>query len=185
MSNQTDFYVAQLNARLMPVDRGATFEDPLDEALKRFGIGGTAGAGTALYESGEVKHSDIEIEIAKGHPDAAPTIIRVLESLGAPKGSKLRIDGNEIPFGQTEGLALYLNGSDLPDEVYQTSDVNYVYDELNRLVDGEGMVFSYWQGPTETALYLYGTSFESMKAKIAPLIDTYPLCQKCRIVQIA
>jgi hypothetical protein len=52
----------------------------------------------------------------------------LLERLGAPKGSQLVVDGGgrEIPFGATEGLAAYLNGTDLPDTVYRTSDVNVV-----------------------------------------------------------
>ena len=184
MTSQPTIYIAKLNARLMPNDRGEIFEDPLDEELRRLKIGEVAGGGTGLFESGEVNYCDVEIQITSD-TDASSSIIQLMEALGAPKGSILQGGDHEIPFGTTEGLALYLNGKDLPDEVYQSSDVNFVYSELDRLVDGEGMVFSYWEGPTETALYLYGQSFSSMKEKISPLIDSYPLCQKCRIVQIA
>ncbi|HWV09054.1 MAG TPA: hypothetical protein VN156_05900, partial [Pseudomonas sp.] len=84
-----------------------------------------------------------------------------------------------------EGLAIYLNGTDLEKTVYEECDSNVVYSELDRLTEGNGRVYSYWQGPTETAFYLYGNSFTEMKHLITELVDTYPLCHKCRIEQIA
>ncbi|MBN3492959.1 hypothetical protein [Vibrio neptunius] len=88
-------------------------------------------------------------------------------------------------FATLEGLAIYLNGTDLDPEVYANSDSNYVYSELDRLTYDYGKVYSYWQGPKETAFYLYGTSFAQMKLQISELVTSYPLCQKCRIEQIA
>jgi hypothetical protein len=94
-------------------------------------------------------------------------------------------DGSELPFGVAEGMAVYLNGTELPDEVYKECDSNFVLDEFNRLLGEGGKVLSWWQGPTETAFYLYGASFAEMKARVAEFIDSYPLCQKCRIEQLA
>jgi hypothetical protein len=112
-----------------------------------------------------------------------------LESCGAPRGSKLtfEIDGNktEVPFGKLEGLGIYFNGTDLPDEVYQSCDINYVFDEINRRIGDRGSIQGHWQGPTETALYLYGSSVEEMKNAIAGFIAEYPLCQKARMEPIA
>jgi hypothetical protein len=53
------------------------------------------------------------------------------------------------------------------------------------LLDGGGTIHSYWEGLTETALYLYGDSFESMSAAIAGFVSSYPLSEKARVVQIA
>lgn len=69
--------------------------------------------------------------------------------------------------------------------VYESSDVNYVFSEFDRHVAPNGQVYSYWEGPTETALYMYGPSFETMKALLAEFISSYPLCQRARIEQIA
>jgi hypothetical protein len=44
---------------------------------------------------------------------------------------------------------------------------------------------SVWDGPTETALYAYGASFKEMSERLAGFAATYPLCERCRIVQIA
>lgn len=181
------FVVAQLNARIQPLDRDELFDEPLDDALRRASLGEVSGGGTMQGLSGEVEFCDIEIAVGAPGPDAEARIIEELERLGAPKGSKLMVeaDGREVPFGVTEGLAVYLNGTDLPDEVYKQCDSNFVYSELERLLEGSGRVLSHWQGPTETALYLYGKSFSDMQARIADFVASYPLCQKCRIEQIA
>jgi urease accessory protein len=60
--------------------------------------------------------------------------------------------------------ALVSAATDLPDTVYQESDVNFVYEEFGRLVGSEGRVVSHWNGPRETALYLYGRSAAAMLA---------------------
>ena len=89
------------------------------------------------------------------------------------------------PLGQLQGLALYLNGTDLPDEVYAESDVNEVWDACERLLADEGEPMSYWEGDTETAIYCYGKNFQEMQRRLQPFLDEYPLCAQCRVVQIA
>jgi hypothetical protein len=49
----------------------------------------------------------------------------------------------------------------------------------------DGGVHSYWQGPTETALYVYGRKASEMQAALQPFLDSYPLCARARVVQIA
>src|SRR5262245_39835212 len=117
------YVTAQLNARLQPMDRGTVFEDPLDEILRKAGIGGIDGGGTQLAEGGEIAFCDIEIETKDLSDATLAKIVEILERLGAPKGSKLRSSDleSDLQFGRCEGLAVYLNGTDLPDEVYQKS----------------------------------------------------------------
>jgi hypothetical protein len=177
--------IAQLNARLQPMHRGELFEDPLEEALQELGIGTITGGGTQLSDTGEVDYCDIEIEVTAFDEHTVHTIISLLERLGAPLGSKLKAGERELPFGVTEGMAIYLNGTDLPQEVYKEYDSNVVYSELERLISGCGEIYSYWQSPAETALYLYGNSFKELHDSVAEFLATYPLCQKCRVVQIA
>jgi hypothetical protein len=183
----SQYLVATLNARLQPVHRGEFFEDPLIEFLAQSGSGEVSGGGTMLSQNKEVEFCDIEIAVPQATPEIIEAIIARLEQLGAPKGSKLHVESEdrEIPFGQAEGLAVYLNGTDLPEQVYQECDSNFVFSELDRLAAGVGRVLSHWQGPTETAFYLYGKSFAEMQRLIQPLLTTYPLCQKHRVVQIA
>lgn len=173
-----------LNARYQPIDRGA-YEELTDRFLKEKGWGRLGeGGGTMLLPSGEPEKCDFDILIA---PDKVDEVTAALDKVFfVPKGSALVIGDEERPIGQKEGLALYLNGTDLPLEVYQTSDVNAVIQSLEEHLGKErGRFLSYWQGPMETALYFYGPSYEAMKAALEEIIPQHPLCEKSRMVQIA
>jgi hypothetical protein len=91
----------------------------------------------------------------------------------------------EFDIGSKEGLALYLNGTDLSNEIYVEYRLNEVWEEVDQFIQGVGRIMSTWSSPTEVAFYLYGDSFEEMKKKITPFINQYSLCKKCRIEQIA
>ena len=70
-------------------------------------------------------------------------------------------------------------------EIQLTNDKSDRVQWLANLLNRIGSMYSYWEGNTYTALYFYGSSFAEMKKRIEPFISTYPLCQKCRIEQIA
>ncbi len=183
-----EIVTARLNARVQPVDRGEYFEDPLDEALKQLGLGAVTGGGTQLAdEPAGIEFCDLEIVLADAEDATLQMVMARLEQLGAPKGSKLIVDatGAEHPFGAHEGLAIFLNGSDLPDAVYAACDINHVIAELDRLMGAKGKFKGFWEGSKETALYCYGPSFAEMRASVEPLLASYPLCQKARLEQIA
>jgi len=185
--SQPSYLVARLNARLQPIHRGEFFEDPLNDVLDRAALGQVSGGDTMQDVNGEIEYCDIEIEITGQISEAIKCIIDTLENLGAPKGSKLHVEveSREIAFGTHEGLAVYLNGTDLPDHVYRECDSNFVYSGFNRLLEHSGRVLSFWQGPRETAFYVYGASFADMRDRLSGFVGSYPLCERCRIVQIA
>jgi hypothetical protein len=184
-----NFIVAQLNEKVWPIDRGLVYEDPLDEFLKQKYYGEVTGGGTAQEKTGELSFCDIEIELTSKIVDKSTIadIVAKLESLGAPNGSKLIIERTkeEIPFGKKEGLALYIDGVGLPDNVYKECDINFVLSELHRLTNIEPNADRNWQGEKVTALYFFSDSFELMKNSISNFISTYPLCKGARVVQIA
>ncbi len=183
-----EYLTARLNARVQPIDRGEYYEDPLDETISAAGVGAVTGGGTQLAdEPAGIEFCDLEIRVSNTSNETLSMIIERLEVLGAPIGSKLILDGDgrEIPFGVNEGIGIFLNGTDLPDSVYEKCDVDHVTTELDRLMGENGTYRGYWQGSEETALYCYGPSFETMKAAIEPLLAAYPLCEKARIEQIA
>ncbi|MGZ2259228.1 hypothetical protein [Roseobacter sp. A03A-229] len=181
------FIVAQLNAKLGPMERFDHFEEPLQEILQERGIGEVTGGGTMLLgDHAGIDYCDLEILVREVSPDVLQTLRVGLETLGAPKGSLLKTDGrDDMPFGTTEGLGLFLNGTDLPDEVYATSDVNEVIDSCDRLMEGIGAFRGHWDGPTETGLFFYGQSYEAMKSVIMDFTDAYPLCARARFEQVA
>ncbi len=184
---EPQYIVVTVNARIQPLHRGEIYEDPLEEILSENSIGEVSGGGTLQFQTGEIEYCDIEIQVNNSNEDTINIITSSLEKIGVPKGSKITVEATDtvMEFGSLEGLAIYLNGTELEAEVYESSDSNHVYSELDRLTEGTGKVYSYWQGPTETAFYLYGSSFSQMKEQISELVNNYPLCQKCRIEQIA
>lgn len=182
------FVTARLNARVQPIDRGEHFEDPLDEALQELALGRVTGGGTQLAdEPAGIEFCDLEIMLHDIGETTLQSVIARLERLGAPKGSRLIVEstGAEIPFGAHEGLAVFLNGTDLPDDVYARCDINHVLAEFDRLMGDKGRVKGHWEGSRDTALYCYGPSFTAMLAAIDPFMKSYPLCEKARVEQIA
>jgi len=183
-----EYLTARLNARVQPIDRGEYYEDPLDETMTALGIGAVTGGGTQLAdEPAGIEFCDLEIRVNEASSETLAAIVKRLEDLGAPKGSKLIPDGDgrEIAFGQYEGIGVFLNGTDLPDAVYKECDVNHVIERFNQLLAENGAFRGYWQGSRETALYCYGPSFTTMKAALEPFLASYPLCERARIEQIA
>jgi len=183
------YIVVTLNDKLMPIDRGEIYGDPLDEMLQMVGVGEVTGGGTMQHASGEIEYCDLEIRINTDslNDHQIQMIIDKLESNGAPKGSVLTIEksGEKLPFGQKEGLALYLDGENLEDDVYKNCDPNFVIEEIKRLINDDSEIVRYWQGEKETGLYFYGDSFDVMYKSIAPFINEYPLCKGARVVKIA
>lgn len=184
-----EFVIAQLNDRIMPIYRGDVYEDPLDEFLRASRYGEITGGGTMQAKTGEIEFCDLEILIYSNQNKelVVNEIINFLESHGAPKGSLLTIENTseQISFGKKEGIAIYLDGINLPENVYRECDSNYALHELSVLIGDSGDVLRYWQGETETALYFYGESFEKMSDAISEFVKAYPLCRGARIVQIA
>ena len=176
--------IARLNDRAQPMNRGERYEDPLQELLAANGWGEVSGGGSQLSEDGEILFCDIELQLSTVTPEILRGIADKLDSLGAPIGSRI-LSEPELALGSSEGLAVYLNGTDLPDVTYRDCDIDVVYREFDRLLSGIGSVHSHWQGPTETALYVYGRTAAEMRAALQPFLDFYPLCERARVVQIA
>ena len=178
------YLTLKLNARFQPKHR-FELEDALQEILAEKQLGEITGGGTAQKPDGEIACCDIEIHLTRDQPEDIQWLAGLLNRIGIPKGSVLQGVEPEIPVGTLEGLAYYSNGTDLPEEVYQTCDINYVIQQMEQAMEGIGSMYSWWEGNAYTALYFYGTSFSEMKSRIEPFIASYPLCQKSRIEQIA
>ena len=187
------FATIALNMRLRPDMRARCFEDGLDLMLRSKGLGIVSGGGSLLSPEGEVESCDVEMDLVDDSEETRRAVLAAAEKLEAAKGSKLkyRYAGDRIasehPIGKLEGFAVYLNGTDLPEEVYRDNKLQDVYGALIEALSRNGaLVRSYWRGPRETALYFYGEGgIEAMLAKANPILKTHPLCEKHRIVRLA
>lgn len=80
--------VAHIAEAILPVDRGAKYEDPLDAALKSAGQGSVNGGGSLLSEGCQV--TSVDVELVLRDLDGALKFARTtLLSLGAPTDSLL------------------------------------------------------------------------------------------------
>ena len=182
----TEYATLTLNMRLQPEVRGKFYEDVLERIVKKRKIGKVDGGGTSFTKEEGPLECDVNIDYYK---DKENELIELIKQFPSAKGSKLILTGENdeksYDVGNMEGMAIYLNGVDLDEEVYKSCDLSFVVSELIKLMGNEVSIFSYWTGNKETALYFYGMEFERMKSAVEPFTSTYPLCQKCRIEQLA
>ncbi len=182
--------IARLNAKVQPIARYEIFEDPLSERLGAENAGEVTGGGTQMADEPHgIEYCDLEIVLADDTTN--DHLVALLEEIGVPKGSSL-IDPESgdvlCTFGTLEGLALFLNGTDLPDEVYAESDVNDLIEEIDTALGGvgeAGELLGHWDGSRETGLYFYGPDFEAMRSTVEGIRARWPLAEKSRIEQIA
>lgn len=82
-----------------------------------------------------------------------------------------------------QAVLVYLNGTALPDEVYDEYDLETLESKLieilerDKLGEYDGNEF----GPTETILFMYGPDAERLFAGIEGTLRAYPLCQRARV----
>jgi hypothetical protein len=107
-----------------------------------------------------------------------------LEQAGAPQGSELidASDGRVLrEFGTRQCLAIYLDGTSLPAEVYADLDLDAVVDEIGAAA-GEDSYRGGWQGPVETAVFFFGADADAMFARVEPVLRRLPIGQNARVV---
>jgi hypothetical protein len=175
------FVLARFFEHIGPIDRGSRYEDPLNEVLEAAGIGRVTGGGSQLTAEGRIEFADIEIELAD-LGEALQVAVQALEGAGAPEGSQILRDGSVLrEFGTVEGVAVYLDGVTLPDEVYADLDFDQLISELEAAA-GEGSYRGHWQGAEETGLYFFGPNAEELFARLEPALRARPIGQNARIV---
>ena len=174
-----------LNARLQPMHRGELFEDPLHEFLrKRDRRSEVTGGGTSLSPEYEVLSCDIEAVIAEDPNGALGPLVSFLEGIGAPIGSYLTVDGGErIALGTWEGTALYVDGTETPPE--EADDLNQAFPDIVAALKYGDKLFSWWNGPTATALYFYGASHEVTVARVTLAMQNRSFTKDMRFEKIA
>ena len=87
-----------------------------------------------------------------------------------------------VPFGTSEALAIHLDGTGLPDDVYTPCNINELVERVDAALAGSGEIRGSWGGPRETSLYLYGPSADAMFDKLQSVFADYPLCRNARVV---
>jgi hypothetical protein len=178
--------LARLWEPIQPQDRAERYEDPLEEALQLGRLGAIAGGGSQLTAEGEIAYVEIHLDLAD-LDGALERVKQVLGQAGAPAGSELRFERNGraevVSFGTQEGLAIYLDGVNLPAEVYEVADGDALVERITEAVQPqEGAVRGYWTGPRDTAIYVYGPDADELLKTLEPMLQADPQCQNARVV---
>lgn len=81
-------------------------------------------------------------------------------------------------------VLVYLDGTGLPDRVYQEHDLATIETRLGEILQRQGLggFDGNEMGPTETTLLMYGPDAERMFAAVEAALRDYPLCQGARVV---
>lgn len=187
-----NYVTARLNCRLMPIDRGEFYQDPLDEALKAAGVGEVTGGGTMMRSpSTGIDFIDLEICLPEVTDEALDRVVAELEKLGVPRSSFLgngrmadedaAIRRPDCPhlrdFGSAEIISIGLDGANLDDEVYATFDMGADLELIQGYLEDAGRLQGTIEGPERTELLFIGKSFDTMKERLQPYLDTAPIAQ--------
>ena len=83
-----------------------------------------------------------------------------------------------------ECVMVHLDGTSLPDEVYQQCDVMTLSEQLGEALERQrlGEYDGDEQGPTETTLFMYGADAEQLFRGVEDVLRAYPLCSNARVV---
>jgi hypothetical protein len=85
---------------------------------------------------------------------------------------------------EEQAVLVYLDGSSLPDLVYEQFDLATLEDQLTAAItdkhlgEYDGNEF----GPSGTTLFMYGPDAKALFSGIQNVLRAYPLCQKSRVV---
>lgn len=176
--------LARFYEHIEPLDRGDRYEDPLQAVLENTKIGRVTGGGSQLNELGGIEFADVEIELANLGEPALRTVADALERAGAPQGSELIAAAEDRilrQFGTLQCLAIFLDGTSLPDEVYADLDFDAVVSEIGAAA-GEDSFRGFWQGPEETGVFFFGPDAEAMFTRVEPVLRRLPIGQNARVV---
>ena len=116
--------------------------------------------------------------------DAVSVATAALVRADAPEGSELidASDGRVVAeFGKQQCLAIFLDGTSLPDEVYAELDFDAVVGELGAAA-GEESFRGFWSGPEETGLFFFGPDADAMLTRVEPVLRGLPIGQNARVV---
>lgn len=177
---------ARLWESIQPIARGERYEDPLQDALQKAGLGEVDGGGSQLSETGEITF--IELAIYLADLDGALHLTKnTLEAAGAPEGSEFIFVSETArpaaPFGRMQSIAVYLDGINLPDQVYAELDFEAVLAEIEAaLAQPSPALHDTWTGNEETGLYFFVSSAEDAFARAEPALHRIPICQNARVV---
>lgn len=164
-----------LPVRLGNGDASTVFAEPLAAQLAAAGLGGVAECRARLKTCGEPEGVDLFLALTDVSNDALQTVVRMLEHLGAPKGSSLRpVDGGPaVTFGRAVGIGIYVDSRAAAGNEKLQRVTSACVDALGETAILQGTA----RVEDRIALYFYGRDYKSMKTALARRLKSIPELQ--------
>lgn len=162
-----------LPVRLGHRDVGKTFIIPLSHQMAAAGLGTVTGFKGRRQDETEIAGLDVWLGMTDASRASLETVARMLEHLGAPYGSSIRLSdmpGDPLLFGATEGLELSVDADVAPDaearrELAQT---------CRSAIEDRAISRGWARRADRTLFYFYGESYAEMKERLSRVLDEDP-----------
>lgn len=170
----THFVTARMPVRVGPDVVEAAFVMPVERELNDATLGTVADFEIIRDIHGEPEELVLNLLLITDAARALGRIEAMLQSLDAPVGSTMRVDGtNEVrKFGMSQGLGLYLPTAETDADL--RLDIVEIFTDA---MEGAGLYQGSAQFGNLTALYFYGDSFNAMRKAITYALTHDPRCR--------
>lgn len=183
---ERNYALIHWNLRLQPAHRHElenALESVMAEVAPDFEV---VGGGVEMDDVDGPLSCATEVEWSGDLDTVVDELADMAEATAATRGSWIQLEnGDRIDIGVKEGVAVALNGTDLPDEVFESYDINDLVDELADSLGEAGLISSWWEGPEVTTLFVYGKSAQELRERMGPVLAAHPLAQLSRTFDIA
>ena len=92
-----------------------------------------------------------------------------------------KILGKTSAKSEDQAVVITLDGTSLPDEVYEQCDTSTLEDQLTDALADLGECDGTEHGERDTRIFIYGSDAEVMYRAVEPILLNYPLAAKARV----
>ena len=162
-----------LPVHLSSQDAATAFAEPFGRQLAAASLGHVTDAQTRKTPLGVSEGYDLFIALRRTDDETLSDVIRMLEHLGAPKGSTLRlVDGSmSRPFGRAVGMEISV---DARPGTHDTR-VRRLSRACSEVVGDVAMLQGSVTLQDRISFYFYGVDFETMREGLAERMRNHPL----------
>lgn len=97
-------------------------------------------------------------------------------------GWRDKLFGKAAKVDQDQAVIITLNGTSLPDEVYERYDAGMLEEQLLDALGGLGECDGVEHGEHDTRIFLYGSDAEAMFRAVEPTLRAHPLAASAVVV---
>ncbi len=186
MTQDTSYTTIQIDLAVRQDEESlkTIFIDRLQEALQISELGEVTRSVIHTDESEEPIAVSIILTTKTLHDKQIEGLQQLLCQFGAPKNSLMTVTQNDTTtshtFGESQGLAMYLDGVNLDAKIYKKYDLSDAWNAIDNELKDAGMPFGVFEGKTESAIYSYGPDAETMIQNLEKLQQKHPLFRQSR-----